>query len=145
MLYQRKIMVVNAAKLKSPMAINGKAGQAGDYLVTFEDDSIGIMTAEVFEGNFEPLSVLPVQHIKGGIETALPTPIIPPAITDPKPTGYICIGCGSDTVPGHLFDKNTGMCAECLKQDVICQTCQTAVKQYELVGTYCRKCLTKPA
>jgi hypothetical protein len=141
-------MEVSAVKLKEPMTVGERTGQAGDYLVTFADDSIGIMTAEVFEGNFEALGagIRPSVRID---PMFMPQPIpvqpVPPAVTDPKPTGYICIGCGSDTVPGHLFDKNTGMCAECLKQDVICQTCGTAVKQYELVGTYCRKCLTKLA
>lgn len=146
MLYQRKRMEVNAVKLKAEMTVGQKTGQPGDYLVTFEDDSMGIVTANVFEANFEPgyrIELTP-ENVESMLAN-LPTPVAPPVQPEPQPTGYICVGCGSDSVPENMFDKNTGMCADCLKKFVTCQTCGNTVQQFEVVGSYCRRCLNKPA
>ena len=147
MLYQRKRMEVNAVKLRAEMTVGQKTGQPGDYLVTFEDDSMGIVTAKVFEASFEP-AMNRIQLTRENVEnvlTNLPPVINQPTQPEPQPTGYICVGCGSDSVPENMFDKNTGMCADCLKKFVVCQTCGNTVQQFEVVGSYCRRCLSKPA
>ena len=54
MLYIRNPLQVDAIKLIQPMTINNRAGQPGDYLVTYPDGSAGIMKGEVFEANFMP-------------------------------------------------------------------------------------------
>lgn len=139
MLYQRKRMDVNAVKLKSPMVVGGRTGMPGDYLVTFADDSVSIISGPVFEGNFEPVIGAEKQAfvIIPGKQDEPPKP----PMTEPLPTGFICVGCQSETVPEHLFDKNTGLCATCLKKQVVCQTCGLTVQQFEVIGSYCRRCL----
>lgn len=140
MLYIRKPMDVDAIQLQRQMELNGKVGQAGDYIVTFADGSITIMTAAVFQGNFIPASA-DARILKS---PAAVLEVTPPAI-EPKPTGYVCVGCGDETVPGSHYDKNTGMCADCLKLETTCPNCGSTIKQYERVGSYCRKCLTNLA
>lgn len=142
MLYQRKPMTVDAIKLLRPMEVAGKHGKPGDYLVTFEDGSITIVTGPIFEGNFQAVSAYnPPTPIAQPIQAPQPIPV--QQSDEPKPTGLICLGCGSE-VQRNVFDPATGMCAECLKKTVVCQNCQSTVQQFEIVGTYCRRCL-KPA
>jgi len=142
MLYIRKPMDVDAIQLQRQMELNGKVGKVGDYIVTFADGSITIMTAAVFQGNFIPASA-DARILNSPV--AVVTPVVVPPVVEPKPTGYVCVGCGDETVPGSHYDKNTGLCADCLKLETVCENCGAAVKQYERVGSYCRKCLTNPA
>jgi hypothetical protein len=137
MLYDRKKMKVDAVKIGQPMSLNGRNGQPGDYFVTYADGSMSIVSASVFESNFVPSHMTEVTTITPDSE--------PEKTPEPKPSGYICIGCGSDTIQSHMFDRNTGMCADCLKKQATCHTCGTTVSQFEIIGTYCRRCLSKPA
>lgn len=137
MLYYRKEMLVDAMLVTRGMTVEGKTGQPGQYFVQFADGSFNFMSPEVFEANFENAA----EH--GMIATtAAPTPKSPP-VPEPEPiqlTQYVCLGCGSE-VAEEIFEKKTGLCVDCLKQTVTCQTCGQSVKQYEVIGTYCRKCL----
>jgi hypothetical protein len=136
MLYHRKPMQVDAIKLSQSMTIKGKTGFPGDYLVTFEDGSMSIMSAAVFNQNFVPAQ-------SGALILSEQTPAPEPAKPEPLPTGYICVGCGNESVPEKEFDRNTGQCASCLKEFTTCQTCGLKVQQFEVIGTYCRRCLKK--
>lgn len=139
MIYYRKPMEVDAIKLQVQMNLAGKVGNPGDYLVTFKDGSMTIVSGPTFEASFD---AVPAQVIQFPAQVQKPPQMEQPI---PKPLGFVCVGCGSETVPEREFDKNTGMCAACLKQTATCQTCGATVQQFEIVGTYCRRCLTNKA
>lgn len=139
MLYIRNPLQVDAIKLIQPMAINGKTGQPGDYLVTYPDGSAGIMKGEVFEANFMP-------HLANSIQAPALGTITPPPpqIKEIETAKFVCVGCGRE-VDQDQWDGKTAQCVACLQKNVFCHTCGAEVKQYEIIGTYCRRCLNKPA
>ncbi len=137
MLYIRNPLQVDAIKLIQPMAINGKTGQPGDYLVTYPDGSAGIMKGEIFEANFMP-------HLSMTIQAPTPITPPPPQIKEIETAKFVCVGCNRE-VEQHLWDSKTAQCVTCLQKNVYCHTCGAEVKQYEIIGTYCRRCLNKPA
>lgn len=140
MIYIRKPLEVDAIKLHQPMTVGGKTGQPGDYLVTYPDGSMGIMTGKIFEGNFMEASLIrpPAPHIDQ------PSKPLPPEVVEIETAKFVCVGCGKE-VEQHLWDSKTAQCVSCLQKSVFCHTCGTEVKQYEIIGTYCRRCLSKPA
>lgn len=138
MIYKRIQLEVDAIKLQQPMTVGDKTGQSGDYFVTYPDGSMGIVRGAVFEANFSPAT----RQSPLVIETPIISP--PPATKEIETAKFICVGCGRE-VEQHLWDSKTAQCVTCLQKDVYCHTCGAAVKQYEIIGTYCRRCLNKTA
>ena len=137
MRYRRKPMVVDAIVCAADMNFQGKNALAGDYLVSYSDGSMGVIKKAVFEAHFEPDSVLPI--LAPSVVSPLPAPVTEEITGPPQ---FVCLGCGAE-VNEELFEKKSGMCVECLKQTVKCHTCGADVKQWEVLGTVCLKCLKK--
>lgn len=140
MIYKRIQLEVDAIKLQQPMTVGDKTGRPGDYFVTYPDGSMGIVSGKVFEANFAPSNhgLLIVDHRE---QTPAPPP---PQVTEIATAKFVCVGCNRE-VEQHLWDSKTAQCVTCLQKNVYCHTCGAEVKQYEIIGTYCRRCLNKPA
>lgn len=144
MIYARKPLEVDAIKLQQSMTVGDKTGQPGDYFVTYPDGSMGIVRGPVFEANFMDAALLrppaPQIVLPQNAERTPP----PPQMTEIATAKFVCVGCNRE-VEQHLWDSKTAQCVTCLQKNVCCHTCGAEVKQYEIIGTYCRRCLNKPA
>lgn len=141
MIYARKPLEVDAIKLQQSMTVGDKTGQPGDYFVTYPDGSMGIVRGPVFEANFMDTALLRPPAPQNTERTPPPPQ---PQHTEIETAKFVCVGCSRE-VEQHLWDSKTAQCVNCLQKDVHCFTCGAEVKQYEIIGTYCRRCLSKPA
>jgi hypothetical protein len=136
MIFHRKPMEVDAVLLKLPMEFNGKKGGPGDYFVTFADGSMTIMAKRPFENMFSQTEVATVIP-------AAPAELITMAELEKQEaihSKFICMSCNNEVMEAD-WERKTGMCVECLKLLVNCNTCGKQVNQYEIIGSMCRHCL----
>lgn len=141
MIYARKPLEVDAIKLQQSMTVGDKTGQPGDYFVTYPDGSMGIVRGPVFEANFMDAALLRPPAPQNTERTPPPPQLQHTEIETAK---FVCVGCGRE-VEQNQWDGKTAQCVSCLQKNVFCHTCGAEVKQYEIIGTYCRRCLNKPA
>lgn len=112
------------------LSVDFGTGKAGDYLVTFADGSQGVIEAEAFEANYQPV----------GVQAK---PVIPRYMPDQDQqeddeTSVTCIECGQSTTMDK-FEPNSGRCFNCIT--VRCPTCKQPAKRSEMAGQYCPSCL----
>lgn len=140
MRYQRIPIKVDAIQVPQATPVGEQFANAGDFIVTYEDGSMSVIAKDVFLRHYEPVNQLATPAVIK--QQPEPQPQPPSHETKPGTIGYVCLGCGQE-VAEEIYEKKSGLCVNCLKQDVECQTCASQVKQYELIGTYCRRCLPK--
>lgn len=142
MKYQRKQMIVDAIELQSEMTFNSKRGFPGDFLVNLEGQQI-IFQRDLFLKHYEPFHDTPTAEKP--VEEPEPEPESEKEgdIKEweaPMTSNKICIACNRELPVGQIEVKS-GICVDCLQENVKCYTCNSDCKRYELVGPFCRKCL----
>ena len=139
MIYKRTAIEVDAIKMTTSGNISGQEFEQGDYIVTYEDGSLAVVPANVFEANYKPITK--TVDVPQAIAVEPTQPQIPQTVKPANDKGLVCISCGA-VVESSFYDRNSGMCHDCMM--VKCPTCQNAVKRSDMVGQYCRTyCLRK--
>ena len=140
--YIRKQLIVDAMEMKASGVIDGVEFEAGDFLVSYADGSMGAMPNDTFLANYElnVSGVIEPQHIPEKKQPARPV-ITVPTVPVASEEMFTCIGCSRD-VPLSNFDRNQGLCKDCLQ--VKCPTCGNINKLSDMKGRYCPHCLGSP-
>ena len=135
MIYRRTAIEVDAIKMTTSGNISGQEFQGGDYLVTYEDGSLAVVPANVFEANYKPITKTETTEIPQVIAVEPTQPLTSPPVEPANDKGLVCISCGA-VVESSLYDRKSGMCHDCMM--VRCPTCRNVVKRSDMVGQYCR-------